>query len=183
MATQADDDALMRQAGEGDRVACRTLVQRHLRPVTAFAWRVLGNREDAEDVAQETFLRLWTEARRWQPGRAKLSTWLFRVAHNLAVDRLRARRPSVDLDAIADPADGRPDPAQAYEQDETARRVAAALAELPDRQRTAIALCHHQGLSNADAAEVMGVGVEAVESLLARGRRTLRQRLMEDGRR
>ncbi len=178
--TQSEDDALMQRAGAGDRAACGMLVQRHLRPVTAFAGRLLSDRDDAEEVAQETFLRLWTEAPRWRPGGAKLSTWLFRVAHNLAIDRIRRRRPTTPLDGGIDPVDPRPDPAQAYAEDETARRVAAALADLPERQRTAIVLCHHQGLSNADAAAVLGVGVEAVESLLARGRRTLRRRLADE---
>ena len=178
--TQSDDDALMQRAGAGDRAACGVLVQRHLRPVTAFAWRLLTDRDDAEEVAQETFLRLWTEAPRWRPGGAKLSTWLFRVAHNLAIDRIRRRRPTAPLDGAIDPVDPRPDPAEAYAEDETGRRVAAALADLPERQRAAIVLCHHQGLSNADAAAVLEVGVEAVESLLARGRRTLRRRLADE---
>jgi len=170
------DDALMARVARGDGAACRVLVDRHLAPVTAFARRLLGNQADAEDVAQETFLRLWSKAGDWRPGGARLTTWLHRVALNQCRDRGR-RRPMAPLEAVPDAADPRPPPADAVQRREVAARVERALAALPERQRTAIVLCHHQGLSNAQAGEVLGIGVEAVESLLARGRRALRHAL------
>ena len=172
------DEALMLRVGNGDAAACRTLVDRHLAPLTAFAGRMLGNRWEAEDVAQEVFLRVWADTRRWRPGAAKLRTWLFRVAYNLSVDRLRRRR-EAPLDAVAERADPSPDVVERLVKRETAQRVAAAVAALPERQRAAIVLCHNEGLGNIEAADVLGVSVEAVESLLARGRRTLRRTLME----
>src|SRR5262245_12558446 len=103
------DETLMRRVGGGDGEACRTLVERHLGRVVAFAGRTLGNRADAEDVAQETFFRLWRKAGRWRPGEARLTTWLHRVALNLCLDRI-ARRRETPLDAVPEPADPAPSP-------------------------------------------------------------------------
>lgn len=173
------DEALMLRVAEGDAVACRALVDRHLAPVMAFAGRMLDNRWEAEDVAQEVFLRLWAKAGRWRPGAAKLRTWLFRIAYNLSVDRLRRRR-EAPIEAIADRPDPAPDAVERLASRETAQRVAAAVAALPERQRAAIVLCHHDGMGNIEAAAVLGLSVEAVESLLARGRRALRRALLEE---
>ena len=170
------DDALMRRVGQGDHEACRALVERHLGRIVAFAARTLGNRADAEDVAQDTFVRAWRNARRWQPGRARLTTWLHRIALNLCLDRL-ARRRDAPLDGIPEPVDPAPSAVALLERRALGDRVSRELAALPPQQRVAIALCHYQGLGNIEAAEVLGVSVEALESLLARGRRTLRARL------
>ena len=167
----------MLRTGAGDREAFRQLLERHLGRTVAFAARVLGDRTSAEDVAQEAFLRLWTHAARWQPT-ARLSTWLHRVTLNLCLDRLgRARE--VALDDIAEPRDPGPSLIASMQARDMGRHVNAALAELPAAQRVAITLCHYQGLRNVEAADVMGVSVEALESLLARGRRTLRTRLRD----
>ena len=166
----------MARVGRGDQAACALLVDRHLGPVLGFCRRLLGNPAEAEDAAQEVFLRLWAQAGRWRPGEAKLRTWLFRVGHNLCIDKLR-RRPAMPLEAAGDPADPEPAAPEAMIQVESRAWLRRAVAALPDRQRAALELCHYQGLSNADAAAALGVGVEAVESLLARARRTLRQRL------
>ena len=171
----ADED-LMQRVGAGDAEACRVLVERHLGRVVAFADRVLGNPSDARDVAQDVFARVWTSAASWRPGPARFTTWLHRVALNLCLDRL-ARRREATLDDAPDPIDPGANPARRVEEDETARIVGAAVAALPERQRVALALCHYQGLRNDEAAEIMDVTVEALESLLARARRTLRERL------
>ena len=170
------DEALMVRVGAGDRDACRALVERHLARLVAFATRVLGNRAEAEDVAQDVFLRVWSSAHRWRPGPARLTTWLHRVALNLCLDRL-ARRRHASLDAVPDPPDPRPTAEAALHERAIGERVNQELASLPDQQRIAITLCHYQGLGNRLAAEVMGISVAALESLLARGRRTLRARL------
>jgi RNA polymerase sigma-70 factor (ECF subfamily) len=171
------DETLMFRTGTGDRDAFRQLIERHLGRMVAFAGRILGDHAGAEDVAQETFLRLWTHASRWQPT-ARLSTWLHRVALNLCLDRLGRAR-DVALDDIAEPRDPGPSLIARMQARDIGRHVNAALAELPAQQRVAITLCHYQGLRNAEAADVMGVSVEAIESLLARGRRTLRTRLRD----
>jgi RNA polymerase sigma-70 factor, ECF subfamily len=169
------DEILTRRTGAGDREAFRQLLDRHLGRIVAFAARVLGNDAGAEDIAQEVFLRLWTHAAQWQPT-ARLSTWLHRVALNLCLDSLGRAR-DVALDDIAEPHDPGPSLVARVQARDIGRHVHAALAELPAQQRVAITLCHYQGLRNTEAAEVMDVSVEALESLLARGRRTLRARL------
>src|SRR5262249_20589347 len=128
------------------------------------------------DVAQEVFLRVWTHAARWQPGAAKFETWLHRVAINLCYDQLRKKRPA-NIETIPEPVDPAPGPAGTLFLSQLGAAVDAALNALPERQKEAIVLCHHQGLSNIDAADVMNVSVEALESLLARGRRTLKEKL------
>ncbi len=182
MAGEAGSDPdleFLRRVAAGDGAACAVLVDRHLGRIVALGWRMLGSRAEAEDVAQDVFLRLWQNAAAWRPGGAHLATWLHRVAVNLCLDRLRRRR-EVDLDAAGDPPAGTPHPGTAMQERAVADRVQAALALLPERQRAAIVLCHFQELGNVEAAAVMEIGVEALESLLARGRRKLRERLQDD---
>lgn len=170
------DDALLALAGQGDGAACRMLVERHLGSVLAIARRMLGNAADAEDLAQDVFLTVWREAAAWRPGRARFTTWLYRVTTNRCLDRLR-RRPMLPLEAAGDPPDPAADAPTQMARAETAARVEAALAALPERQRAAITLCHYQGLGNIEASAILGISVEALESLLSRGRRSLRTRL------
>jgi RNA polymerase sigma-70 factor, ECF subfamily len=171
----ASDEVLMEAATGGDVGAYRELVNRHVRGIHAFVYRMLGSRAEAEEVCQDSFLRLWTSGKSYG-SRAKPSTWLYRVAHNLAVDRLRRRRESSSSDQIEEvPASGRPS-LHLYEK-QLAEAVERALGELPERQRAAISLVHYQEMSSAEAAEVLGVKLRALESLLARGRRQLRQLL------
>ena len=166
----------MLRAGGGDRTACQLLVERHLGAVVAFAERTLGGRDDAEDAAQDVFLRLWQAAPRWQAGSAKLTTWLFKVAMNVCLDRIRKHR-EVTGDDLPEAVESRLGPRAAAESAELTVRVRAAMATLPETQRAALALCYYQGMRNIEAAEVLDVSVEALESLLARGRRAMRESL------
>lgn len=177
--TDDPDLPLVRRAGAGDQVACAALVDRHLPGVLRLAGRLLGDPAGAEDVAQETFMRVWQHAGRWRPGEARFSTWLHRVAVNLCQDRLRRRR-EAPLEAAGDPQSDAPGPEGVLQRRSVAARVEAALASLPERQRTALVLSHYQELGNAEAAAVMAVSVEALESLLSRGRRRLREVLAGD---
>jgi RNA polymerase sigma-70 factor (ECF subfamily) len=172
----ADDDLVMR-AGRGDQSAIRALVARKAPRIFALASRVLGDQVEAEDVAQEAFLRTWRFAPNWRPGAARFDTWLHRVALNLCYDRLRRRVPTVELPI--DQVDPGPAPDRGLRAEDVGRRVDAALQGLPARQREAVILCHYQELSNIEAAQTMEVSVEALESLLARGRRALRQALSD----
>jgi len=160
----------------GDPAAIQALIARKLPRVCALATRMLGDAAEAEDVAQEAFLRVWRQAPKWRSGEAKFDTWLHRVSLNLCYDRLRRRREQ----PFAEPPD-QIDPALGadveLEMTQTSNQVQAALFELPARQRDAILMHHYQELSNIDAAAVLGVSVDALESLLARGRRALRARL------
>ncbi len=175
-----EDDALVARVARGDETACRRLLDRHLGPVVAFAARILGDAVEAEDVAQESFLALWRRASRWRPGEARVSTWLHRVAKNACIDRLRRRR-EVALEVAGDPRDPMvdpgADPGAEFERRERAAIVAGAIAVLPERQRIALVLAYYQDLGNIEAAAVMEIGVEALESLLARARRRLREEL------
>jgi len=172
-----DPDAeLVARAGKGDRAAAQALMARHLPAMLNLARRMLSGQAEAEDCVQEAFLRLWTHAARWKPGRAKFETWLYRVTLNQCYDRLR-RKPQAGLEAAENVVDPAPAADKMLENSGVAAEVAAALAALPERQRAAILLCHYQERGNAEAAEILGVSVEALESLLARGRRTLRTKL------
>jgi RNA polymerase sigma-70 factor (ECF subfamily) len=166
------DDALIAAYAAGDMAAARALAHRLAPRLIATATRLLGDRTEAEDVAQETMLRLWRLAPDWRPGAAQPATWAHRVAVNLCIDRLR-RRPSRPLEEAEEVEDPSPPPLAALEAADRAAALAAALAGLPDRQRIAISLRHFEERSNPEIAESLGVSVEAVESLLARGRRAL----------
>ena len=164
------------RAGRGDRAAAARLVTRHSPRLFVLARRMLGRPAEAEDAVQDVFLKLWTHAARWQPGAAKFETWLYRVALNACYDRLRRRQPE-PLEAAMAVADGGAPPDAGLDQDHVAAAIEAALAALPERQRAAILLCHFRECGNIEAAEIMGLSVEALESLLARGRRALKDRL------
>ena len=181
MALSADpDEDLVRRVGQGDPAAIQAMVARKLPRMLALAQRMLGDPVEAEDVAQEAMLRAWKQAPRWVPGKARFDTWLHRVGLNLCYDRLRRRR-EVPTEAPPDRPDDGPAPDQGLLSAELGARVDGALKRLPDRQREAIVLCHYQELGNIEAASLMEISVEALESLLSRGRRTLRQTLADLG--
>ncbi len=171
------DAQLLGRAYGGDAAAGRLLVEQHLDRLVGFAYRLLGDAAEAEDVAQEAFLRLWRQAPRWRC-EAPLIHWLNKVSYNLCMDRLRRRRP-LALEDVPEPSDPAGDPAGAAYRAEIGRLVEAAVSALPERQKAAILLTHGQGLGNMEVAEIMGISVEAVESLLGRGRRALRAALAD----
>jgi len=177
VAVDPDEELLIRIA-DGDPAASRALVARKLPRILGLAQRMLGDKTEAEDVAQEAFLRVWRQAPKWRPGEARFDTWLHRVSLNLCYDRLRRRR-EISTDDPPEVVDDGPAPDRGLEAEDTGRRVGQALAKLPDRQREAVVLCHYQELGNIEAAAVMGVTVEALESLLSRGRRSLRVALAD----
>ena len=179
LAKTADpDEELVRRVGQGDPAAIQAMVARKLPRMLTLAQRMLGDATEAEDVAQEAMLRAWRQAPRWTPGQAKFDTWLHRVGLNLCYDRLRRRR-EIATEAPPDRPDDGPAPDRGLLALETGARVEAALAKLPERQREAIVLCHYQELGNIEAAGLMNVSVEALESLLSRGRRALRTALAD----
>ncbi len=150
MTSPLEDHALMKRIARGDAGAFRELSNSHLKSIVTFSYRLLRNQAEAEDVAQETFLRAWQHANDYEP-KAKLSTWLHRIARNLAIDRLRKQKTRGDQvlhddERDAAPASGRP--SQLLASKVTAITVQDALAQLPERQSTALSLCHEQGYSN-----------------------------------
>lgn len=174
-----DADILLALA-RGKSGALAALMDRHLASIKSAARYMLGDEMMAEDIAQEVFLRAWKQAPDWQPGQAKFSTWLHRVAKNLCYDRLRKKN-EIYPETVPDMVDDRPEASQTLEanQNHNAQksRIEHAMAGLPERQRMAIILCHYRELSQIEAAAIMEVGVRAYESLLARARNNLRDQL------
>lgn len=170
--TDVSDESLLVAFGNGDREAAHALTHRLTPRVLGFATRMLGDRAEAEDVAQDAMLRLWRIAPEWRQGEAKVTTWLYRVVSNLCTDRLRKKR-GIGLDTIDEPADDKPGVEAAMLQSQRQVALDEALQSLPERQRQAVILRHIEEVTNPDIAELMGISVEAVESLTARGKRAL----------
>ena len=185
--TVPDTDLMMRVKA-GDPSAFKTIVERYERRVINVAYRLLGDQDEAEDIAQETFLKVYLSSKSYKP-QAKLFTYLYTIATNLALNRLRKKKRLrwFSLDAWkeggeegggreipADPAD-RPD--LSFEQAEREAIVRRALDALPAAQKTAVVLNRYEGLSYKQVAEVMDISVSAVESKLHRAKQMLREKL------
>ena len=164
----------------GDQVAFARLVERHLARTVGLATRLMGSRADGEEIAQEAFARVWSHAARWRPlgagGNARFTTWLYRIVMNLAIDR--KRRPThAAMDDVDEPVDEADDGFVQIHRRQVSGAVTEAMMRLPERQRVALALCFFEGMSNIEAGKIMSLSVGAVESLLVRARRSLRQGL------
>jgi len=180
--SETDDEAtLLARVSAGEPQAFRALVDRHLPSVLAIGRRMLRDDAEAEDVAQETLLRLWRNAAGLELGEGGVRPWLRRVAANLCIDRVRARRNTTVTDAVPEEQEPPPQVRQLAER-ELGGRVDAALKALPERQRLALTLFHYEGMSQIEVGEVMSISDEAVESLLARARRTLKVSLKDEWR-
>ena len=171
------DEYLLGLYTSGEPTAAKELVERFSPQTLRLAARMLGDPSEAEEVAQEAMIRLWKIAPSWQHGRAKVSTWLWRVTINLCTDRLR-RRKFVGIDQIPDPEDDTPHPDEKIMVKSRVEALQAALMKLPDRQRSAVILRHIEEVSNQQIAETLNISVEAVESLTARGIRSLKAQLL-----
>ena len=173
--SDVSDETLLVLYANGDAAGARMLTVRLVPRILAYAARLLADRAEAEDVAQEAMLRLWRVAPEWRQGEAKVTTWLYRVTTNLCTDRLRVRqrRKVLPMDTASDVEDSAPAADTVLMEADRMAALNAALAALPDRQREAVVLRHIEGFTNPDIAAVMDIGVEAVESLIARGKRAL----------
>ncbi len=180
------DAALMQQVAAGESEAFRRLVERYQHAVINTIYRAIGDRWEAEDLAQRVFLQVYRAAPRYR-ATAKFTTWLFTIVHNTIRNeyRRRSRQRTTSLEdlqetshAMADP--GTADPAENAAVNELQERIAAAIADLPAQQRTAVILCRFQGSSYEEIAAVLGCSVSAVKSLLHRARVTLKDQLKQD---
>jgi RNA polymerase sigma-70 factor, ECF subfamily len=170
---------LVVRAGAGDARAFSELARLLARPALGQCIRILGDRQLAEDAVQEAVTRLWREAHRFDPTRGSFAGWWRRMLMNCALDCRRRLRPVAGLDEAAEVADGAPTPARAAESADLSARVQAAAAELPDRQRAALALFHGEGLSMQEIADALETSEKAVEGLLMRGRAALKTKLID----
>src|SRR5262249_37343669 len=171
-----EDSELLDRLATGDEAAFRMLVERHIDRAYAIALRIVGNAADAEDVVQDSMLKIWSHRGRWQHGRAKFSTWLYRVISNRCID-LRRKPRTENVDTVPEVADGQPDAADIIERNQLNDMLEVAMQRLPEQQRIAVILSYHENMSNGEIAQVMDSTVAAVESLLKRGRQQLRQLL------
>ncbi|WP_417692997.1 RNA polymerase sigma factor [Roseibium sp.] len=175
-----NDDDLLTRIKSDDETAFRELVERHVDRGYAVAYRILHNATDAEDVVQDAFLQLWTKREKWETGRAKFSTWLYRVVTNRCIDQLRRPRVEV-MDDLPELEDDSCDQMDILERQEASDLLAKAIQELPEQQRVALVLSYTEGLSNSEVADIMETSVSAVEALLKRARQKLRHLLRNHG--
>lgn len=171
-----EDEAYARALSIGDPAAAREFMRRNLPVVLGIARRLLGDEAEAEDTAQDVFVKVWKNAHHWQPGAARFDSWVGRIAINDCHDRLRKRRERT-LGRLPERPDGAAGAEACIEGEQTGAHVRALIGELPERQKLALELCHFQDHSNIEAAAMMEISVEALESLLARARRTLKAAL------
>lgn len=172
------DPALMHRIAAGDEAAYRMLVERHVHKMYALAQRILQNQDDAEDVVQDAFLKIWTNRENWRHDGAKVTTWLYRVVTNRCID-LKRRPSGPSIDAVPEPQDERPDAVMELERREAKKRLERATEKLPEKQQMALMLFYQEGLSNQEIADIMDCSVNAVHSLLKRARQQLRVYLQE----
>lgn len=174
---ETDADLLAAARGRNAQAFSR-IVSRHYTSVYRVVFRMLNGHPDSEDVAQEAFLRLWNNPDQVREA-AALKGWLMRVASNLVMDRFRAH-PMQDLETAAEISDGKPSAEDTLSSTWASRRIDQAVAGLPERQKLALTLVHFEHMGNIAAAAAMDISVEALESLLARARRSLKNTLVDD---
>ena len=156
--------------------AFRVLMGRHIQRAIRVAERIVRDAAEADDIGQDAFLRVWTNAASFDPAVARFTTWLYRIVLNLAFDRTR-RRSFAPIDEASDVRAGDPEPVERMIENEERRALELAMARLSERHRAAIALFHMEELSGDEAARVMNLSPKAFESLLARARLTLREQV------
>lgn len=166
----------------GDRQAYARVVARYEAPLFRYLGRLGLPQARAEEVAQETFLRAWTRLADFDARRGAFSTWLYTIAHRLALNEIAraATRREQPLDDAFDPACDAPLPAEALAAEERTRHLQTALRELPPRERAAIALAYTEELALADVARIEGCSVGAIKTRLHRARRRLAEGLEKD---
>jgi RNA polymerase sigma-70 factor, ECF subfamily len=174
---QETDADLLARAIARDENAFTELVDRHFQLVHRVVWRMMNGHADAEDVAQEAFLRLWRNPSQVREGGA-VKAWLMRVASNLVMDRHRSSVPQIDADDVGETlADDRELADATIDRNRATATIDHAIALLPERQKLALTLVHFEHLPNTTAAQIMEISVDALESLLARARRSLKLHL------
>jgi RNA polymerase sigma-70 factor (ECF subfamily) len=172
-----DDHELLKLIQDGNGQAFGVLVERHTERFYRLAYRYLQNKAAAEDMVQDAFLKLWENPALWQPERnSKFTTWFYRVVVNLCLD-LRKKKGPVALDDEMPLIDKREPVDETIMRAQEQKILEKEIAALPERQQTALNLCFDEGLSNQEAAEIMGVKLKALQSLIMRAKTTLKERM------
>lgn len=164
----------MRLIARQDQHAFAELLTRYLSKTLLFIKRYIVSHAQAEDIGQEVFIRVWQHAGKWQDQSVSAKSWIFRIAYNLCIDELRKSRQQTDS---TDELENNMTPETQYIQSQQTSMVNNAIAALPERQRSALWLCAYEGLSNKEAAAALDISVQALESLLSRARRKLKEQL------
>jgi RNA polymerase sigma-70 factor (ECF subfamily) len=176
------DEQLMACIQRADQEAFAILVRRHTKMFYSAAYRTYPRMDEAEDIVQEAFLKLWKNPHSWQEGKGtKFTTWFYRVVTNLALDYARKKKPDLAGDVIDTVRDDRNDQLGSMVEKQEQDALEIAMQNLPERQRTALNLCFYEGLSNKEAAGIMGVSVKALESLMMRAKAALKEELGSKG--
>jgi len=172
------DESLMALIVEGDHRAFASLVERHNRMFFAAAYRICANGIESEDIVQDAFLKLWKKPGAFDATKGvKFTTWFYRVVTNVAIDAARKKKPHASDEVIAFQADQGALADEMMEANEQQTALEAAIQELPERQKLALNLCFYEDLSNKEAADILGIGVKALESLLMRAKKSLKETL------
>lgn len=182
MAGDISDEELVRRISEGDHGAFAQLVERHSKLFFTAAFRMVNNSEEAEDIVQDAYIKLWQKPQSFDASKGvKFTTWFYRVVTNLAIDATRKRKPQTNPDVLDVMADKAPLADEQLSENDQQAVLEEAIQRLPERQRAALNLCFYEGLSNKEAAEILDVGIKALESLLMRAKKTLKEDLGAQG--
>lgn len=175
--TNLDDETLLHRIREGQHDAFSELVCRHVKRFYSIAYRILNNKDEAEDIVQEAFLKLWDKPGLWDRTRqAKFTTWFYKVVTNLCLDHNKKKKP-VTLPEDLHIIDGKPNEIDLLEQRQKQAMLENFIRELPKRQQLALNLCFYEGLSNKEAAEIIDIKVKALQSLIMRAKITLKEKI------
>lgn len=171
------DDELLKRYAQGDPLAARLLIEKYSPPLYRMACRSLGSTTEAEEIVQETMVRLWRYAPKWKPGKAKISTWLWRVASNLCIDRIREKNKFVDNSS--EEVDSSASQISHLIDQDRVKAIQKALGKLPARQNQVIVLKYFEGLGNKEISQIMSVSVATIEGLYSRGMKKLKETLID----
>ena len=179
VAAASDDLTLLQRAARGDGSAVMALYDRHAPALLALAMRVLGNRDEAEEVLQESFVRIWQEAASYDANRAGFRAWACTIVRNRALDLVRRRGTQIRGTAVMEQPEPPAKPDAVAQSGEDAARVRAALATLPEAQRHALELAYYEGLTHVEIAERTKTPLGTVKTRILDGMRKLKQMLVE----
>jgi RNA polymerase sigma-70 factor (ECF subfamily) len=175
------DESLVARVRKRDHQAFAQLVERHTQKFYAAAYRIVGDGTEAEDIVQDAFLKLWDKPGLWKEGKgAKFTTWFYKIVTNMAIDVTRKRGKVLPTEQTEIWADERTAQDEAMAERQQQKALEEAIQSLPENQKVALNLCFYEGLSNKEAADVLDIGVKALESLLMRAKAGVRDHLIRE---